>query len=75
MPKYIFFFAMFLTSSVWGQMTYEGRLTANESRAWFYGSLAVFVLILIFAYNLHRINPWVADMWKKIRDSNHFKSL
>lgn len=40
---------------VFAQMTYEGRLTPNESRAWLYGSLCVFALILWLTYNPEKL--------------------
>jgi hypothetical protein len=40
---------------IFGQMTYEGRLTPNESRAWLYGSLCVFALILWLTYNPEKL--------------------
>lgn len=50
---------------LWGQMTYEGRLTPNESRAWLYGSLTVFGLLLALVYNLEKITPYIRKLIHK----------
>jgi TRAP-type C4-dicarboxylate transport system permease small subunit len=67
MGKNIFICAIliFQGSQTWAQMTYEGRLTPNESRAWLYGSLTVFALLLLLVYNLEKISPWIRERFRK----------
>jgi hypothetical protein len=57
--------AMLLTSIVEGQMTYEGRISPNESRAWLYGSISVFLLLILFVYNIEKISPIVKNLIRK----------
>lgn len=49
----------------WAQMTYEGRLTPDESRSWLYGSLAVFILIVVLVYRFESIRLWFHNFLKK----------
>ena len=66
MPKVILYSVLFLNVTfIQAQMTYEGRLSPNESRAWLYGSLAVFGLLLLFVYNIEKISPIVKDLIRK----------
>jgi hypothetical protein len=46
-------------------MTYEGRLTPDESRSWLYGSLAVFILIVVLVYRFESIRLWFNNFLKK----------
>ena len=62
--------AFIITPLLQGQMTYEGRISPNESRAWLYGSISVFLLLILFVYNIEKISPIVKNL---IRKFTHLK--
>jgi hypothetical protein len=56
---------MLIIPIVQGQMTYEGRISPNESRAWLYGSISVFLILILFVYNIEKISPIVKNLIRK----------